>query len=73
MILFITKFWLKKMKKAKHTGIGIAIGVVIGSIIGVATDDLGLWLSLGIAIGAFLGIALMKETNNGDDDSIKSG
>ena len=57
---------VSNMKKAKHTGIGMAIGVVIGSLIGFATDDLSLWLILGITIGAILGIAFMKKTNNGD-------
>mgnify|MGYP006118717417 FL=1 len=30
---------------------GIAIGVVLGTIVGAATDNMGLWLSLGIVFG----------------------
>ncbi len=29
----------------------IALGVVFGTVIGVLTDNIGLWLALGIAIG----------------------
>ena len=33
----------------------IAIGVVAGTIVGVITDNIGLWLPIGIAIGAGIG------------------
>jgi len=29
----------------------IILGVVIGTILGIALDNLGLWLSLGVAVG----------------------
>jgi len=35
-------------------GTKLAIGVGVGTAIGVATDNLGLWLALGVAIGAAL-------------------
>ena len=40
------------MKKKNKQVSGILLGVVIGTILGIALDNLGLWLSLGIAIGA---------------------
>ena len=44
------------MKNEKTTALGAAFGVAIGSVIGVLTDNLGLWISLGIAVGAGIGI-----------------
>lgn len=32
----------------------ILLGVVIGTILGIALDNLGLWLSLGVAVGVAL-------------------
>lgn len=33
-------------------GLGIAIGIVLGTAIGIYTDDLSLWLPVGVALGA---------------------
>ena len=45
--------------------------VAIGTAIGVATDNLGLWISLGIAIGVAIGFTLSeknkKNKNNNPD------
>lgn len=30
----------------------VAYGVVFGTIVGVLTDNIGLWLALGVALGA---------------------
>ncbi|MBT6169721.1 MAG: hypothetical protein HOH98_03125 [Flavobacteriaceae bacterium] len=38
----------------------IAIGVVGGIIIGVLTDNIGLWLPVGIALGAGIGTTQKK-------------
>ena len=38
----------------------IAIGVVGGTIIGVLTDNIGLWLPVGIALGAGIGTTQKK-------------
>jgi len=38
----------------------LAIGVGVGTAIGVATDNLGLWLALGVAIGAAIGVVQKK-------------
>ena len=36
-------------------GIGLVWRMVVGAVIGVVTDNIGLWLSLGMAIGAGVG------------------
>ena len=38
--------------------IGIALGVSIGTAVGVSTSNIGLWLPIGVAIGASLGVGL---------------
>ena len=43
------------MKNKKNISIGMAMGVAFGSIVGVLTDNIGLWLPVGIAIGAGIG------------------
>lgn len=58
------------MKKENNYTKSIGIGMVIGAAIGVATDNIGLWLSLGIVFGA--GYAktkqVKKEKNKDKDD-----
>ncbi|MEM7086935.1 MAG: hypothetical protein AAF489_12175 [Bacteroidota bacterium] len=64
------------MKKGSRLGVAIALGAGIGTAIGVATDNLGLWIALGVAIGAGIGTTLMQQGNkkdNNDDGSNKSG
>ena len=39
----------------------IGIGVVGGTLVGVLTDNIGLWLSLGIAFGVGIGFTLTNE------------
>ncbi len=39
------------MKKENKLAFGILSWLVIGTILGIALDNLGLWLSLGLAIG----------------------
>jgi galactitol-specific phosphotransferase system IIC component len=41
-----------KQELQEQTGKSIAIGVVGGTLVGVLTDNIGLWLPLGIAFGA---------------------
>ena len=43
---------LKKLKQQK--GIWIGIFVMIGTIVGAVTDNIGIWLPVGIAIGVVL-------------------
>ena len=40
------------MKKQK--GFYIGISIVIGSIVGALTDNIGIWLPVGVAIGVAL-------------------
>ena len=51
------------MKNESKIGVGIALGCGIGAAIGVATDNLGLWIAVGIAIGAGIGTSLTKKGN----------
>ena len=30
----------------------LAYGIIIGTVVGIITDNLGLWLALGVAFGA---------------------
>ena len=39
----------------------IGIGVVGGTLVGVLTDNIGLWLPLGIAFGVGIGFTLTNE------------
>ena len=42
----------------------IGIGVMTGTIVGVLTDNIGLWLSLGIAFGVGIGFTLTEKKGN---------
>ncbi len=46
----------------------MACAFLIGTAIGVATDNLGLWLPVGIAIGASVGSALQHKGNKKDSE-----
>ena len=52
------------MKNQKKYGAMLGLGVAIGSAIGVATDNLALWLGVGIAIGAGLGSYSQKKAKS---------
>lgn len=43
------------MKDKKKMGQGIAFGIILGTLVGIMTDNLGLWLPVGIATGAGIG------------------
>ncbi|WP_439151215.1 hypothetical protein [Winogradskyella sp.] len=40
------------MKKENQYTKGIGIGMLIGAVIGIVTDNIALWLSLGLVFGA---------------------
>jgi hypothetical protein len=42
----------------------IAFGVVFGTLVGVLTDNIGLWLAIGIAIG--VGMAAQHKIKNNE-------
>jgi hypothetical protein len=56
------------MKKEKKLASGIVIGLLFGTVVGVLTKNIGLWLSVGIAIGAGVGNSLMHRDNNKGQD-----
>ena len=43
---------IEKEPKKGQQGIITGIGTMVGSLIGVLTDNIGLWLSLGLCTGA---------------------
>lgn len=49
-----------------------ALGIIIGTAIGIATKNVGLWLALGVVFGAALHAAALKEqkknNNNGQEN-----
>ena len=55
-------------KKEKKLASGIVIGLLFGTVVGVLTKNIGLWLSVGIAIGAGVGNSLMHRDNNKGQD-----
>ena len=58
------------MKKEKNLTKSIGIGMVIGAAIGVASDNIGLWLSLGLVFGAGYGKTMQnkKDSENDNED-----
>ena len=43
---------LKKLKQQK--GFWIGISIMVGTIVGALTDNIGIWLPVGLAIGVAL-------------------
>ena len=56
------------MKNEKSLILGAAFGVAIGSVIGVLTDNLALWISLCIALGAGIGISINQKQKKDSED-----
>ena len=56
----------KKTKKSSdyYIGVGLCCGIIIGTLIGVRTDNLGLWVSLGTVFGLIFGVAMQKKNSN---------
>ena len=56
---FYTLSVMKKKTKAVDTRVVpyLGVGMMIGLLIGIFTDNLGLWLSLGVALGTSAGYA----------------
>jgi len=50
------------MKANKQNYTGLTFGLSIGIIVGIAQDNLGLWISLGLAIGAAIDYTRKKES-----------
>ena len=49
------------MKNKRPLALGMTLGVAAGSVIGVLTDNGGLWIPIGLAIGAGIGAAIRKK------------
>lgn len=45
------KYWCQKEELVKK-GSGIGLGMIFGVAIGIATDNIGLWIALGIVFGS---------------------
>ncbi len=44
-----------RMKNKKKMGQAVAFGIALGTLVGIITDNLAIWLPVGIAIGAGIG------------------
>ena len=53
----------KKTKKSSdyYIGVGLCCGIFIGTLIGVRTDNLGVWISLGTVFGLVFGVTAKKK------------
>ena len=49
----------------------VGLGVVGGTVIGLLTDEIGLWMPIGVAIGSGLGVALSAHSIDGSDHEDK--
>lgn len=45
-----------KRKSESYSGMGIAIGMCFGVLIGCLTDNLGLWIPIGLLVGMILDV-----------------
>lgn len=52
------------MRKKNPLPFGMAVGMALGTIVGFATDNIGVWLCIGLAIGGGVGNSLKKKENN---------
>ena len=50
---------------------GMALALLFGVIIGIAQDNLGLWISLGLAIGVAIEYTRRHESNHDQDTKNK--
>lgn len=55
-------------KKNLKQGQGIAIGIALGLMVGIATDNIALWLCIGVALGAAYSTNAKKEVNKKDKE-----
>ena len=56
-------------KYLRIVGIGAAMGLMIGTVIGAATDNVGVWLVIGFIFGAAIGATvgrILAGDSNGD-------
>ena len=53
----------------QRVGVGAALGMTVGIVIGAATDNLGAWLAIGLVLGAALGAASEGDSRSGRSDA----
>lgn len=41
----------------------MAIGISLGTLVGILTDNIGLWIGVGVALGAGIGTTLANKRN----------
>ena len=56
------------MKKENNYTKSIGIGMIIGAAVGVATDNIALWLSLGLVFGAGYGKKMQAKKDSDKED-----
>ncbi len=57
------------MTKTFHKSSYLGIGIILGTLIGVVTDNIGLWLPIGLAIGAGLAETMTKNKPSNKQDT----
>ena len=50
----------KKNEDINQMAVSLPIGIAIGRMLGIAFDNIGLWLSIGVGLGLIFGSALNK-------------
>lgn len=46
----------------------VALGVIVGTLVGIALKNIGLWICLGLAIGAAVAYTRNKEKNSEEEN-----
>jgi F0F1-type ATP synthase assembly protein I len=54
------------MKRDAATGYGIMIGIALGVLVGMATDNLPLWIVVGIALGGAVDAGVSRSRTRRD-------
>ena len=58
----------KNGSNSSRLAIVMCIGISIGTAIGVATHNIGLWMPIGLSVGLCLGLALLHNSENDNED-----
>ena len=61
-----THYTIKKiiiMKDKISSRSGVALGILLGVVVGVAQDNIGLWICFGLAIGVAIDNSRKKESS----------
>lgn len=54
------------MKNKNKLGSGMVLGMAIGAIIGMALDNIGVWISIGLVFGAGIGNRMSRKEKDED-------